>query len=179
MLQMDVCSSETITHRDIIELSISIQKEITKYNTSFVVYCEKPISGALITNDDDDIEFANIFKSIQARKPDLFLIDHENMKCFILEVSCPFDAFIEECYNTKFQKYMPLCDMLTICGFDCKILVFVIGSLGHVHYRFCSGLRKLGFPIRVAKAVAKYTSISAMIGTNIIWKIRNRLTKDK
>ena len=52
------------------------------------------------------------------------------MKCFFLEVSCPFDAFIEDC----------LCDLLTVCGFNCKILCD--WSLGHVHCRFCSGLKK-------------------------------------
>ena len=142
------------------------------------IYREKTISSDLITNDDDEIQFANIFQDIQARKPDLFLIDHECMKCFIVEVSCPFDAFIEDCYNAKFQKYQPLCKLLTICGFDCKIFVFVIGSLGHVHYRFRSGLKKLGLPNRVTKAIAKYGSISVMIGTNIIWRIRYRLIED-
>ena len=153
-----------------------METELTKYN-SFDIHCDKHISCDLIMNDDE-IQFANIFQHIQARKPDLFLIDHANMKCFILEVSCPFDAFIEDCYNAKFQKYQSLCDLLTVCGFDCKILVFVIGSLGHVHHRFRSGLKKLGIPSRVAKAIAKYASISAMIGTNIVWKQRYRLIKN-
>ena len=65
--------------------------EIKKYNQSFVIHRgrEKTVSSDLIINDDE-IQFANIFQDIQSRKPDLFLTDHDNMKCFIiLEVSCP------------------------------------------------------------------------------------------
>ena len=127
--------------------------------------------------NDDYIQFDNIFQVIQSKKTDLFLIDYENMNFFILEVSCPFDAFIEDCYNTNFQKYKHLCDLLSVCGFYCKILVFVIGLLGHVHYGFCSGLKNLGIPNRLAKAITKYASVSVMIGTNIVWKLRYKLIK--
>ena len=143
---------------------------------NFGPFLEFFVSSDLIMNDDE-IQLANIFQDIQSKKPDLFLINHDNMKCFILEVSCPFDAFIEDCYNTKFQKYKLLCDLLTVCGFNCKILVFVIGSLGHVHYRFCSGLKKLGVPNRAAKAITKYASVSVMIGTNTVWNLRYKPIK--
>ena len=170
---MQFRNNYTARHNRIVNI---LQTEIKKYNKSFVIHREKNVSSDLIVNDDE-IQFANIFQDIQSRKPDLFLIDYDNMKCFILEVSCPFDAFIEDCYNTKFQNYQLLCDLLTVCGFDCKILVFVIGSLGHVHYRFRSGLKKLGVPNRVAKAITKYASVSVMIGTNIVWKLRYKLTR--
>ena len=44
---------------------------------------------------------------ISSDKPDLCLIDHRNSKAFVVELSSPFDAFIQNCYEHKFNKYMP------------------------------------------------------------------------
>ena len=43
-----------------------------------------------------------------ASKPDIILIDETASKVYIIEVSCPFDAFLEENYDHKFAKYMPV-----------------------------------------------------------------------
>ena len=94
------------------------------------------------------------FHTIKARKPDLFLIDYAQKKCFIVEVSVPFDACIDDCYEGKFQKYVPLFELLALSGYDAKVVVLIVGSLGHVHHnRFTSGLKMLGISSSVAKSL--------------------------
>ena len=110
--------------------------------------------------------------SIANDKPDLCLVDHRNSKAFIVEVSNPFDAFIENCYNHKFEKYMPLCLALCGLGFDTKIVVLVVGSLGTVHRRVVSGLCMLGLSKRQAKSLARYLAVSTMIGSRRLWARR-------
>jgi hypothetical protein len=58
-----------------------------------------------------------------------------------------------------------------------EVVVLLVGSLGLVHKRFVSGLNLLGVsPIRRVKGIAKYCSVSATIGSRIIWKQRCRDT---
>jgi len=95
------------------------------------------------------------------------------MKAFIVEISCPFDAFLESCYRTKLTYYQPLNEFITLdTSYSCKTIVIIIGSLGTVHKRVTPGLKLLGIPSSRCKAVAKYLSISAAIGSNIVWKKR-------
>ena len=107
-------------------------------------------------------------------KPDITIIDHQNKQTFIIEVSHPYDLFIEDCYKHKFDKYMPLCLDVQGTGHRCTIIVLVIGALGLVHRRYVSGLQRIGFSKTVAKAIAKYLSLSSMIGSRRIWRRRRR-----
>ena len=105
-------------------------------------------------------------------RPDITFIDHSNSSAFIVEVALPYDSFIDTCYQQKFNKYMPLCLALSEAGFSTKIIVLVLGSLGHVHRRFISGLKLLGISSQQSKALAQYTSNSAMIGSRRVWERR-------
>ena len=108
-------------------------------------------------------------------KPDLCFIDHKNSIAYIIEVSNPFDPFIETCYQHKFNKYLPLCLQLNEEGFSTKIVVLVVGSLGTVHHRVVPGLTMLGLPRQSSKGLAKYLSISVMIGSRRVWARRGHL----
>lgn len=110
--------------------------------------------------------------AIDSGKPDLCLIDHRNSVAFIVEVANPFDSFLDQCYCTKFDKYMPLCIKLNDAGFFTKVIVLVIGSLGHVHKRVVSGLTLLGLSKRQSTGLARYMSISVMIGSRRAWARR-------
>ena len=105
-------------------------------------------------------------------RPDIVIINREEKEVTIIEISTPFDAFLETCYNQKFNKYFPLSLELNDLGYRTKIFVFVIGSLGHVHGRFVSGLKNIGFSQTESKFLAKYLSISVIIGSYKIWKFR-------
>ena len=117
---------------------------------------------------------AEPFLGIQHNKPDICIIDNRLKECTIVEVSHPYDAFIETCYNHKFDKYMELCLHIQESGYRCTIIVLVIGSLGLVHHRFVSGMCKIGFNKAVAKGIAKYLSISSSIGSRRVWRRRQR-----
>ena len=151
-----------------------ICEAIRKCNQNVTMYKEKIITADLI-NDDNELQITDYFNTVQARKPDIFVIDHTLKKCFIVEISVPFDAFIEDCYEGKFQKYVPLFELLALSGYDAKIIVLIVGSLGHVHRRFTTGVRVLGIPNVMAKSLAKYASVSAMIGSHIIWRKRGQI----
>ena len=163
-------------HNRVVDL---VCETIEKYNPTLNMYRERIVTANLVKGDDDEIQLIDYFQQVQARKPDMLLFDHLNKKCYIIEVSVPFDAFIDKCYETKFQKYVPLYELLALSGFDTKIVVLIVGSLGHVHYQFTSGLKMLGIPNSVARSVAKYVSVSAMIGSHIIWRKRGQILDEK
>ena len=117
-------------------------------------------------------ESSGRFADIQHSRPDICIIDYANGKCSIVEVATPYDPFLNDCYDSKFQKYIPLCQRIQETGFHCTVIVLVIGSLGSVHDRFCSGLKLLGLNTQRAKAVARYCSVSSMIGSFIVWRVR-------
>ena len=68
------------------------------------------------------------------------VIIKQRRTCKILEVADPFDPFVQTCYQTMFDKYLPLCQRIQELVFHCRIRVFIIGSLGSVHDKFVSGL---------------------------------------
>ena len=105
-------------------------------------------------------------------KPDITIIDRNNKHVFLLEVSTPFDAHIPICYQGKFDKYFPLSLEINSMGFRTEIIVIVIGSLGNVHNNVTSGLIKAGLSRNNAKSIAKYCSISSIIGSYKVWKMR-------
>ena len=47
-----------------------------------------------------------------------------------------------------------------------------IGSLGLVHNKLVNGLKVIGLATSKAKAIAKYVSVSAQIGSYLCWSSR-------
>ena len=143
--------------------------------------CVKLVKNELVKNVVTD--FCQVFENqvvtlpghgvLNSSRPDLCLIDHNNSKAFVIEISNPFDTFVEQCYQHKFNKYMPLCLLLNDAGFLTKIIVIVVGSLGTVHRRVVPGLTLLGLPKKTCKHLAKYMSISTMIGSRRVWARRS------
>ena len=107
-----------------------------------------------------------------ASKPDIILIDETASKVYIIEVSCPFDACLQENYDHKFAKYMLLCQAIQQAEYDTKVLVFMVGSLGGVYHRVVPGLQLLGYGRGDSAKKAKYLSISSILGSKIIWGLR-------
>ena len=61
-------------------------------------------------------------------------------------------------------------------GASMTVKGLIVGSLGSVHCRFESGLMLISIPTAKAKRIAKYCSVSVIIGSRIIWKQRCRST---
>ena len=107
-------------------------------------------------------------------RPDITVINREEMTVHLVEIACPFDAFSQVCYQGKFDKYIDLSNEIGALGYTTHVVVLIVGSLGHVHKRFRSGLRKVGIPGYETKFLANYCSISAIIGSHKVWKMRCR-----
>ncbi len=91
------------------------------------------------------------------RKPDLLVIDKR--RAFLVEISCPFDRFVNVCYEQKFFKYQELCNAITQLGYRYSVVVLEVSSTGLVHRLFRTGLKMLGIAGTVATAIARYCSV--------------------
>ena len=76
---------------------------------------------------------------------------------------------MEDSYLSKTVKYQSL---ISTIGYRCQLIVLVFGSLGHVHRLVIRGLCIGGLFKTRAKQLVKYWSISAIIGSMFIWKMR-------
>ena len=106
------------------------------------------------------------------KRPDIVTIDRDAKTVTITEISIPFDAHMKTTYKSKFDKYYPLSLEVNDLGYSTMVIVLIIGSLGNVHCRFVSGLRKNNMNSTEAKYLARYCSISAIIGSHKVWKTR-------
>ena len=107
-----------------------------------------------------------------ATKPDITVVDQDTGEVYLVEVAVPFDAFIDQCYQTKFDKYTPLCLEINKCDYACRIIVIIIGSLGTVHNKVTSGLKIIGLSNGTSNWLAKYMSTSACLGSYYAWRSR-------
>ena len=108
----------------------------------------------------------------QHKRPDIVIIDKDNRRATLVEIAIPFDAHISKSYQTKFDKYYPLSLEINNLGFRSEIVVLIIGSLGNVHQKVITGLIKAGLSRNDAKFITKFCSISSIIGSNKIWRMR-------
>ena len=102
------------------------------------------------------------------------MTDNRNSRVVTVEVSCPFDAFTGQCYTHKRDLYEPLGAEYEANGYDANVIVFIVGSLGSVPKKFVDGFVTLGFLKSQGKEIAKYCSVSSVIGSKFIWNIRCR-----
>ena len=137
--------------------------QIEKQHPTWECLCEVPIT-------DNRMNTEGVFIDVVCNKPDILVIDRDSDSAYIIEVSHPYDAFINICYQSKFDKYIPLCNALASIGLHSSIIVLIISSSGLVHNRFVSGLKLVS--LSRAKDIAKYLSISVMIGSRRVWKKR-------
>lgn len=118
-------------------------------------------------NMHDDDHFKNI-----PNTPDIVIVNESVNSVFIIEVGCCFDLYMDTCYYSKLVKYQPLLERIHQLGYECRLIVLVFGSLGHVHKNVVRGLQMGGLQKKMAKSLAKFCSVSATIGSMQIWRRR-------
>ena len=91
-----------------------------------------------------------------------------------VEYSVPFDRFFDLCHQHKFNRYIEFCNKCNEVGYHSRIIVLIIGPLGLVHNKFVNGYKVIGLTPSKAKAIAKYVSASAQIGSHLCWSSRMR-----
>jgi hypothetical protein len=146
-----------------------VARAVSEANTG----CEITIDS-IVRPDMFSAENDHMFTGVQHSRPDICVIDHASKKCKLVEIAVPFDVFLNESYQSKFDTYMPLCQRVSELGYECKTMVLIVGSFGSVHKKFVNGLRFLGLPTHRAKCVGRFCSVSAMVGSRIIWRQRCR-----
>ena len=102
----------------------------------------------------------------------LLSMKETDQSLFLKWPECTFDSGLEEAFMTKVIKYQQLLQAITQLGYRCNLLVFIFGSLGHVHRLVVRGLQQLGMPKKAAKQLAKFCAISSIIGSRQIWRRR-------
>ena len=147
-----------------------VSKAVSAEFPQSTILCDKIVKPTHFQQSNDQ------FEAVPHTRPDMCIISNEQRECFIVEVTVPFDVFMDDSYQAKFDKYLPLCQRISDIGFNCRIIVLIVGSTGSVHKKFVSGLCMAGLTPARARAIAKYCSISAAIGSKIIWKQRCKHT---
>ena len=156
-------------HNRIVKL---IGEQIAADKLDFKIPCDKIVKLEMFVNESEFSDQSFSFQLVNHRRPDLLLVNKAKKKAFILEFSVPFDRFIDLRYQHKFNKYIELCNKCNELGYHTSIIVLIIGSLGLVHNKVVNGLKVIGLTTSKAKAIAKYVSVSAQIGSYLCWSSR-------
>ena len=118
----------------------------------------------------------NLPRNLLCLKSDI-VTKHE-MQIKILELSCPYDSYLQNTFETKKSKYAPFKDIIKSKGYQCDIIPFIVGSVGLVHGFCYVYLVQLGIPKRQAKGFCKQCSNSNIFFARNIWNTRSCLVYD-
>ena len=89
---------------------------------------------------------------IEARSPDLVVIDKKERSCKIIDFAVPRDSRIEEKEKDKIEKYQVLGrELQMIWNVKLKIIPLVVGSLGATPKRFGNRLKQIGITVGTAQ----------------------------
>ena len=94
---------------------------------------------------------------IEARRPDLVVVDKKERNCKIIDFAVPRYSRIEEREKDKIEKYKDLGrELQKIWNVKVKIIPLVVGSLGAIPKQFGNRLKRIGIiagTVKVEKTV--------------------------
>ena len=89
---------------------------------------------------------------IEARRPDLVVVDKKERRCKIIDFAVPGDSRIEEKEKYRIERYQDLRrELQKIWNVKVTIMLLVVGSLGAVPKQFCNRLEQIGITVRTAQ----------------------------
>ena len=89
---------------------------------------------------------------LEARRPDLVLVDKKKRSCKIIDVAVPGDRRIEKKEKDKIEKYQDLGrELQKIWNVKVKIIPLVVGSLGAIPKQFGNRLKQIGITVGTAQ----------------------------
>ena len=89
---------------------------------------------------------------IEARRPDLVVVDKKERSCKMINFAVPGDSTIEEKEKDKIEKYQDLGrELQKIWNVKVKIISLVVGSLGAISNQFGNRLKQIGITARIAQ----------------------------
>ena len=88
---------------------------------------------------------------IEARRPDLVVVDKKERSCKIIDFAVPGDSRIEK-EKDKIEKYQELGrELQKIWNVKVKIIPLVVGSLGAIPKQFGNRLKQIGIAVGTAQ----------------------------
>ena len=88
-----------------------IHHQLTTTNSDLIVFNNRIVNAVMFNSESE-----GLYGNLIHLKPDLIVIDKSEMKVFVVEISTPLDAFINQCYQTKVVFRRLLVRKLTIDG---------------------------------------------------------------
>ena len=89
---------------------------------------------------------------IEARRPDLVVVDKKERICKIIDLAVPGDSRIEEKEKGKIEKYQELGkELQKIWNVKVKIIPLVVGSFGAISKQFSNRLKQIGITVGTAQ----------------------------
>ena len=92
---------------------------------------------------------------IEARRPNLGLVDKRERSCKIIDFAVPGDSRIEEKEKDKIEKYQLGRELQKIRNVKVKIIPLVVGSLGVIPKQFGNRLKQIGITVGTAQVQKK------------------------
>ena len=90
---------------------------------------------------------------IEARRPDMIMVDKKNNKCQIIDFAVPYDTRVDEKEREKILKYQDLAkELKKLWNIEVKKILVVIAALGATPKTFITTTGKVGIKnIRITK----------------------------
>ena len=89
---------------------------------------------------------------IQARRPDVIVIDKEKKECKIIEFAMPYDSRVNAKEVEKIEKYQDLArEVQKLWNMRTKVIPIIIGALGTTPKKLSKRLEDLGIETRIVE----------------------------
>ena len=109
---------------------------------------------------------------IEARRPNMVIIDKTKNECKIIDFACPFDSRIEEKEKDKMKGYNDLKrELKKICDMPVKVIPVVVGALRITPKKlkfYSDNLSFIGIETRLVKLQKTTILYSARILRNVL-----------
>ena len=89
---------------------------------------------------------------IEARRPDLVVVDEKKITCKIVDFAVPGDSRIKEKEKEKIEKYQDLRrELQKIWNVKVKIIPLVVSSVGAIPKQFGNRLKEIGITAEIGQ----------------------------
>ena len=89
---------------------------------------------------------------IQARRPDVIVIDKEKKECKIIDFAMPYDSRVNAKEVEKIEKYQDLArEVQKLWNMRTKVIPIIIGALGTTPKKLSKRLEDLGIETRIVE----------------------------
>ena len=100
-------------------------------------------------------------------RPDLVILNREEKKVFILELTCSFESNIEFAKTRKQTKYIPLKTDIEDKGYSCHLIPFEVGSRGYISKSNKTNLMNIFLVNKLKPNVREISKISLLCSFSI------------